>query len=194
MGERVSSAPVVVLAAMAEPADPALDEMLGAERAAELRAAVAARALEVAASVGEALVSDAADASALGASLAAHTGPVLLLAPDVPGVDEAALRDGLADLEQGCLLSLAPATDGRAWLLALAEPSRDLLALAFQDVGRAMLPDLGRLAEAHGAGGVGLLRAERRLVTPGDAHALALDPLADPALRALAGHAERPDA
>lgn len=44
-------------------------------------------------------------------------------------------------------------------------------------------------AAATQLGEVGLLRSERRLVTPEDARALALDPLAPPALLALAREA-----
>jgi len=120
-------------------------------------------------------------AGALRGALGDHHGPLLLAAPDVPRLDDALAEAALGDLAAGCALSFAPATDARPCLLALASPDDDLLRLV---TARRRRDEV--LAAALALGGeVGLLRSERRLVTPGDARALALDPLAPPELVAL---------
>lgn len=164
-------------AALGEAPDPVLDP--------ELRAAIAARAAawaEAVATAGRAWVTDAAPA-ALSDLLSEHDGPVLLVAPDVPRLDAALADAALGDLAAGCLLSFAPATDATPFLLALAEPRWEALALlALGDRTRDAF-----FAEILALGGeVGLLRSERRLVTPADARALALDPLVPEPLRSLA--------
>ena len=110
-------------AALGEAPDPVLDP--------ELRAAIAARAAawaEAVATAGRAWVTDAAPA-ALSDLLSEHDGPVLLVAPDVPRLDAALADAALGDLAAGCLLSFAPATDATPFLLALAEPRWEALAL-----------------------------------------------------------------
>ena len=122
-------------------------------------------------------------AGALAAALADHDGPLLLVAPDVPRLDDRLAQAALGDLAAGCALSFAPATDARPCLLALASPAPHLLELVTSRRARDEV-----LAAAIELGGeVGLLRSERRVVTPGDARALALDPLVSPDLRRLAG-------
>ena len=112
-----------------------------------------------------------------------HEGPVLLVAPDVPRLDATLATAALADLEAGCALALAPATDARPYLLAIAPAVRaDVLAL-LGDTDRHRDTLFGEVSKL---GEVGLLRSERRLVTPADARALAADPLAPAPLRALA--------
>lgn len=166
-----------MLAALAEPPDPALDPAL--------RAAVTEHAVAWAWSVaGEerAFVSDAGP-DELGELLADHTGPVVFVAPDVPRLDAALAHAALGDLAAGCVLSFAPATDGTPFLLAFADPRPEALALL---AGRGRRRE-ALFAEAMALGDeVGLLRSERRVVTPADARALALDPLVPEPLRALA--------
>ncbi len=192
-----------MLAALAEPADPALDGALGAQRAGELRDTLGAIAggwaVDAAAPglgfastrVPGALVEGAVAfdepegaglAEVLAAAFGDHDGPILLVAPDVPRLDQPLAADALGDLAAGCALAFAPATDARPFLLALARPDPTLLRLvAARDRRRDEV-----LAAALELGGeVGLLRSERRVVSPGDARALVLDPLAPPALRAL---------
>jgi hypothetical protein len=163
-----------VLAALGAPHDPALDPRLR----------VAVRAIAVAwtqrtASPGLAFEADADPTGPLGG----HDGPVLLVAPDVPRLDDELAAAALADLAAGCALSFAPATDSNPYLLAFPAPRPELLALI-------TAPDRRRdviFAEATKLGEVGLLRSERRVVTPADARALALDPLVPAELRALVG-------
>ncbi|MFL5845892.1 MAG: hypothetical protein ACJ762_14485 [Solirubrobacteraceae bacterium] len=162
-----------MLAALGEPHDPALDPAL--------RAAVAAVAAGWAARTGRALM--AATAEEVGPLLAGHAGPVVLVAPDVPRLDDELAAAALSDIAAGCVLSFAPATDGKPYLLAFADARPEALALLTgADRRREAL-----FAEAMALGDeVGLLRSERRVVTPADARALALDPLVPEPLRSLA--------
>ena len=159
--------------------DAALDEALGPDHAAALRALLADRALAWARSHAPALHAAVADGSAALAALDGHAGPVLLVAPDVPGLDDRLAEGALADLAHGAQLAMAPATDGRPFLIALARADPAIVRAAADG-----LPD--RQAAAGLIGGeFGLLRSERRLVTPGDARAFAADPLTPPGLAAL---------
>jgi hypothetical protein len=74
---------------------------------------------------------------------------------------------------------MAPATDGRPFLVALAKADP---ALVMQAAGG--LKDRQAAAELVG-GEFGLLRSERRLVSPGDARAFLADPLAPRQIAAL---------
>lgn len=163
---------VVVLAALGEPHDEALDP--------ELRAAVADVAATWAAETGRPITVEAA--GDVGPALAGHDGPVLVVAPDVPRLDAALAEAALGDIAAGCVLSFAPATDAKPFLLAFADPRPEALALLGGGRRREEL-----FAEAMALGDeVGLLRSERRVVTPADARALALDPLVPEPLRSLA--------
>jgi hypothetical protein len=122
---------------------------------------------------------EATTPGAVEAALHGHEGPVLLAAPDVPALGTHHAAAALADLGEGSLLSVAPSTDGRPFLVALPRLDLELLELAvgpFESLAAATL--------ARG-GGVGLVRSERRLVSPGDARAVAADPLAPPGLAAV---------
>jgi hypothetical protein len=77
------------------------------------------------------------------------------------------------------LLSSGASGDGTPFVVALARPDPALLAL----VG-ASFPAIVAAAADLG-GGIGMLRAERRLASLADARALRADPLAPPELRAL---------
>jgi glycosyltransferase A (GT-A) superfamily protein (DUF2064 family) len=145
-----------------------------------VRAALAARARRWAAAIAP---DRAFEATTLGAAVAAlhdHAGPVLLAAPDVPGLDERVARAALEDLAEGCDISIGAAHDARPYLVAVPRLEGEVL----------------ELVEASFAGGVlaafaereltlGMVRHERRLVSAADARALALDPLAPADLAAL---------
>lgn len=164
---------VVVLAALGEQNDPALDP--------ELRAAVADVASAWATRTGHAVAVEAAEE--VGPALAGHAGPVLLVAPDVPRLDDELAAAALSDLAAGCVLSFAPATDAKPYLLAFADLRPEALALLTTEDRRREAV----FSEAMKLGGeLGLLRSERRVVTPADARALALDPLVPEPLRSLA--------
>lgn len=174
---------VVVAAALAEPPDPGLDPALREAVA----GAAGAWALAVAGHPARVIVADA-PAHALPALLHTVPGRVVLVAPDVPRLDDALAEAVLGDLAAGCALTIAPATDGRPFLLAIAPVARAhvLSRLASGDRHRDAL-----FTEVSVLGEVGLLRSERRLISPADARALVADPLAPAALRELAAVAMR---
>ncbi|MEA2341475.1 MAG: hypothetical protein QOG11_1552, partial [Solirubrobacteraceae bacterium] len=72
-----------------------------------------------------------------------------------------------------------PSTDGRPFLVALPSLDLELLELALGPFEALAAATLAR------GGGLGLVRSERRLVSPGDARAVAADPLAPPGLTAV---------
>lgn len=106
------------------------------------------------------------------AALRGHDGPLLLIAHDVPALDANHAAAALEDLADGLEVVFAPTSDGTPFLLALPHPDAELLGHLEEG--------FEALAQAAGArgGGIGMLRSERRLVTPADAHALAADPVA----------------
>jgi glycosyltransferase A (GT-A) superfamily protein (DUF2064 family) len=106
-------------------------------------------------------------------------GPVLLVAPDVPGLSPDHLSAALADLAAGVLLTTGASGDGSPFLIALASAEPRLLDLvgASFDTVVATTIELG--------GELGMLRAERRLASLADARAVRADPLAPPELRDL---------
>ncbi|HEY6758611.1 MAG TPA: hypothetical protein VI318_03940 [Baekduia sp.] len=122
---------------------------------------------------------EVADAAALAADLNGWSGPVVLVAPDVPALGAHHAEAVLHDLAAGVLLSSAATGDGTPFLIALSSPAPELLALVdapFNDLLAAAAKDGREL---------GMLRAERRLSTLADAEALRADPLTPPDLRAL---------
>ena len=158
----------VVCASLALPADPELDELLGDVAAGMLRGELARRARRWAAAVAPGAAVEAGGLEAAGAALHDHVGPVLLASPDVPGLDLGLAAAALADLEAGALAVVAPAWVGGAYLVGV--PAADPERLALAELGFEAL-----LAAVDGE--VGMLRAERRLVTVADARAVAADPL-----------------
>ena len=171
---------VVVLDALAAPRDPELRARLGPELDDHLRHVLRERALAWARRGSDgAEPRQARTASELEALLAGHDGPVVLVAPDVPGLSDDHLAAALDDLDAGVLVTSAPSGDGTPFLVALGRPDPRLLALVgapFDEVARTAL-ELG--------GELGMLRAERRLATVADALALRADPLAPRELRDL---------
>jgi hypothetical protein len=144
-----------------------------------VRSLLAERARAWAALHGPSLNRVVDDGAAAAGALDGHAGIVLLVAPDVPGLDDRLAAAALGDLALGARLSMAPATDGRPFLVALAAPDPELVRAAADG-----LPDRQSAAELID-GEIGLLRSERRLVTPGDARAFAADPLTPRALADL---------
>jgi hypothetical protein len=114
---------------------------------------------------------------------------VLLVAPDVPGLDAALAEAAMADLAAGCGVIIGAAHDSRPYIVGLATLTPAGLALAEGDFEGGVLAAVARAqAGSPGEGVLGLLRGERRLVSAADARALALDPLAPPELAALVRH------
>lgn len=172
----------MVVAELAAPVDPALRELLGAAAVERLGAELAARARRWAAAVAPDRAFEATSLGAAEAAVYGHQGPLLLAAPDVPGLDLAVARAALADLEAGSAMSVGTTHDARPYLVALPRVEPDLVAAA-----GASFP--GGVLASFAERGVefGLLRSERRLRSPADARALALDPLAPPELVAIMG-------
>lgn len=166
----------MVLGALAKPPDPQLDALLGPDAAGIVRREVAARARRWAAAVAPGRAFEATTVAAAIAAVADHDGPLLLVAPDVPGLDEGLATAALEDLAEGVGISVGPTTDGSPYLVALPSAAPELVGLI--ELNREQL----FAAVAGLEGGMGMLRAERRLVTPADARALAADPSLDPEL------------
>jgi hypothetical protein len=164
---------IVLVQELAAPADRALDELLGAGGAEQLRTELVARSRRWAAATAPGHAYEATSIAAAGAALHAHghDGPALLAAPDVPLLDDRLAADALGDVEAGCDVAVGAAHDGRPYVLAVraAELLHDLAIGPRDDV----LRTLGERGLRFG-----LLRSERRLVAPADVQALALDPLA----------------
>ena len=98
----------------------------------------------------------------------------------MPALDQRLARAALEDLAAGCDLALGAAHDARPYILAVARPDPELLALVERSLDGGVLS-----AFAERGVTLGLLRHERRLASAGDARALAIDPLAPLDLVAL---------
>jgi hypothetical protein len=162
----------VVLGSLAAPADAGLDALLGDAAASALRGELIARARRWAAAVAPDVAFEATTPGAAAAALHGHHGPVLLVSWDVPALDAGLAEAALADLAAGALATVGVATDGQAFIVGFARADPDLIELA-----GAGFDALVAAAQAEDAE-LGMLRHERRLVSPGDARALAADPLA----------------
>jgi Uncharacterized protein conserved in bacteria (DUF2064) len=170
----------VVLTALAAPRDPGLDLLLGPDTARSVREALAARARRWAAQAAPDRAYEATTSGAAQAALVDHAGPVALVAPDIPGLDQRLVADALDDLAHGCDLALGSAHDGRPYLAVVRELRPDLLELVEMSFDAGMLTGFAGRDVTFG-----MLRNERRLAGAGDAHALAIDPRAPAELRAL---------
>jgi glycosyltransferase A (GT-A) superfamily protein (DUF2064 family) len=114
-------------------------------------------------------------------------GPTLIVWPELPAWLPETGAAALDDLAAGCAVSIGPVFDGALYLLALAEPTPELVAL-----GERPWQGLPTMTRVFGVVDdqeleVGLLRAERGLSRAGDVAALRADPMTDPELRALLG-------
>ena len=154
-----------------------------ASRVGAIEALLERRALEWARAVaGDGTVVEAA--TDLTAAVAPD-GPTLVVWPELPVWLPETGAAALDDLAAGCAVSIGPVFDGALYLLALAEPIPELLALGerpWHGV-QAMARVFGVVEERQLE--VGLLRAERGLRRPGDVRALRADPLTDAELREM---------
>ncbi|HEU4975013.1 MAG TPA: hypothetical protein VFT50_07965 [Baekduia sp.] len=169
----------VVLDALAGRRDPELRTRLGPELDDHVRRLLRDHALAWArAAGGGAPPLEARGVDQLPELVGGHAGPVLLVAPDVPGLSPTHLDAALDDVANGVLVATAPTSDGTPFLVVLARPEPALLRVVgapFEELAATAL-ELG--------GGLGMLRADRRLATVADARALRADPTAPPELRA----------
>jgi uncharacterized protein len=106
-----------------------------------------------------------------------HTGPLLIVWPDLPRLRLDHASAALDDLRAGCDVVLGPALQGGFYLIGISRPLPRLFALP-ENVWRS--PDAMALAiGAVRAAGLelGILRAERPLQRPADVRAALADPL-----------------
>jgi hypothetical protein len=160
-------------------------ELLGADRADALRAALQAEAEAWAARVGPGAVhhADGPLAEATARVLAEHSGPLLVAWPVLarwrPGHAEAAL----GDLAAGCQLAIGPIIDGGVYLLGLGE-----LVPAPDDAwGSADAMTTAFAAAVEAGFEVGILRAERALRRAADVRAALADPVTPGRIAAILG-------
>jgi hypothetical protein len=170
----------VVVEALAAPADPELDALLGAERAGRIGELLRARARRWAAAVAPGHAYEATSLDAAAAATHGHAGPLLLAAPDVPALDVAVARVALQDLEAGCDVVIGVAHDALPYLVGMPRPDDELIALAASGFTGGVLQGFGERGLT-----LGMLAHHRRLATAADARAFALDPLTPPDLAAL---------
>jgi glycosyltransferase A (GT-A) superfamily protein (DUF2064 family) len=154
-------------------------------RVVAIEALLQRRALEWARALAgdDAVVEAATDLTAA----VAPDGPTLVVWPELPVWLPETAAAALDDLAAGCAVSIGPVFDGALYLLALAEPVPELLALGerpWHGV-QAMTRVFGVVEQRQLE--VGLLRAERGLRRPSDVRALLADPLTDAELRDLLG-------
>ena len=144
------------------------------------------RTLRWAAALADAGVHHVPDVPAATEALAGHSGPVVLVAPDVPGLDMALAEAILGDLADGCTAIVGAAHDSRPYVVALSRATPEGLALAGGALEGGVVGAAARAAERLSDGlFLGLLRSERRCATAADARALACDPQLPPELAAL---------
>jgi uncharacterized protein len=124
---------------------------------------------------GDGIAGRLADAAAR--VFARHSGPLLIVWPDLPRIRLEHARSALDDLGAGCDAVLGPALEGGFYLIGINRPQPKLFALPEQAW---RSPDVMALtAAAVRAAGLelGILRAERALHRPADVRAALADPL-----------------
>ena len=124
---------------------------------------------------GDGIAGRLADAAAR--VFARHSGPLLIVWPDLPRIRPEHARAALDDLGAGCDVVLGPALEGGFYLIGINRPLPKLFALPEQAW---RSPDVMALtAAAVRAAGLelGILRAERALHRPADVRAALADPL-----------------
>jgi len=166
----------VVLDALGAPPDPELDRAVGPGAAQRLRAELRAMARRWVAELAPGNAFEATSPAAAAIALHDHDGAVVLVAPDVPGLAAEHARSVLDDLAQGVQLAVGSAHDARPYLVALARADADVIERAAD--GWEALMALAAERDLK----LAMLRPERRLVSPADARALVMDPLAPAAL------------
>jgi hypothetical protein len=170
------------VAALGAREDPELDRLLGADGARALRLELAARARRWAAAAAPGHAFEATTLGAARAALHGHVGPVLLAAPDVPGLDARAASAALDDLASGVDVVVGVTHDARPYLIGVPDVDSELAELVEGSFGGGVLSEFAERGLT-----LGMIRHERRLASAADARALALDPLTPPDLAALLG-------
>ncbi len=191
----------------------ALEPLIGAERCARLHAALITQAVQWAEEVapgavhiaydppdaraelrelvgpgpsylpqsGEGIAARVADAAAR--VFGGHSGPLVIVWPDLPRMRPEHAAAAIDDLAAGCDLSLGPVIDGGFYLVAMPRPVRQLFALPEQVWRSSDAVGAGLLAARESGLEVGIVRAERALHRPSDLRAALADPLLAPWVR-----------
>lgn len=110
--------------------------------------------------------------------------PLIVITVDVPMLGAVHAQGALADLEAGCDVTVGAATGGGFYLLGLRDGRLPAVPPSGEDRGAGEPLAAMFAASAGGALRVGLLRSERDLRTPADAHAALADPLTPRDVRA----------
>ena len=145
-----------------------------------MRLELAARARRWAAAVAPGQAYEATTLDAARTALHGHVGPVLLAAPDVPGLDAHIAAAALEDLASGVDVVVGVTHDAHPYLIGVPDIDSELAELVEGDFGGGVLAEFAERGLT-----LGMVRHERRLATAADARAFAIDPLAPPDLAAL---------
>jgi hypothetical protein len=105
-----------------------------------------------------------------------HTGPVIVVWPDLPRLRPAHAVAALGDLSAGCGVTFGPVIDGGYYLIAIDRPQPTLFALPEQAWRGADVMTMPLTAARTTGLEVGILRAERGLHRPADLRAACADP------------------
>jgi uncharacterized protein len=124
---------------------------------------------------GDGIAARLADAAAR--VFARHTGPLLIVWPDLPRLRPEHATAALDDLRAGCDVVLGPAIDGGLYLIGIAHPVPKLFALPEQTWRSRDVMSIGLSAVREAGLELGMLRAERALHRPADVRAALADPL-----------------
>jgi glycosyltransferase A (GT-A) superfamily protein (DUF2064 family) len=149
------------------------------DSAGELRALVGADA-SLFPQNGDGIGGRVADAAAR--VFARHSGPLLIVWPDLPRLRADHAQAALDDLASGCDVVLGPAVDGGLYLVGIPRPQPRLFGLPEQAWRSRDVMTMGFAAAREAGLNIGILRAERPLNRPADVRAALADPLTPPEL------------
>jgi glycosyltransferase A (GT-A) superfamily protein (DUF2064 family) len=127
---------------------------------------------------------------AVGRVFEEHSGPVLIVWPDLPNLHREHGEAALADLAAGADIVLGPVFDGGFYLVGLARPQPRLFELdekAWRGPGAIGLAMAAALQDRANVLEVGILRVERALHRPADVRAALADPMLAPELARVLG-------
>jgi glycosyltransferase A (GT-A) superfamily protein (DUF2064 family) len=116
-----------------------------------------------------------------------HSGPLVVVWPDLPRLRREHADAALGDLDAGCDVVLGPAIDGGLYLIAIPRPQPKLFALPEQAWRSRDVMSIGFVAARDAGLEVGILRAERPLHRPADVRAALVDPTLPPELARILG-------
>jgi len=118
---------------------------------------------------------------------ARHSGPVLVVWPDLPRLRPDHAAAALGDLDAGCDVVLGPVIGGGLYLIAISRPQPALFALPEQAWRGPDVMTMGLAAARRAALEVGILRTERALHRPADLRAARADPTLPPEIAKILG-------